>query len=391
MPEDASVYKRKGRKVWYVSYWCAKRMKRVHVATRYSLDDPTAHKNAYRFAAAKSAEAQAFRGVSKLEVWGAWVVPYLKDRYRKQEKTLKRYIGAWDWILTYLEEREIVHPEALKYDHVVNFVSWRSKQRRNCGKYVSKNTALCDVKVLGIVMREAVRRGFANSNPCLQLGIQRDPSAEKSEFSNEEITLTRNFLAEKEADLPLQDRWMTIAFEIALHHGCRLSETQIPMHFIDLVRGTLKLTAKGRNGVAKIYSNRIHPGLLPLLTQLKATGTSVTCKHPPLNSKHFWHFFKVEHPELAHLTFHGTRVTVITRLARAGVPIQQAMAYVGHSSQTVHRIYQKLKAEDLSLCTQALSYSAPAQLAAHAADVDPSLAGGTGDMPQNSYASLAKL
>jgi integrase len=47
-------------------------------------------------------------------------------------------------------------------------------------------------------------------------------------------------------------------------------------------------------------------------------------------------------------SFHCLRVTVVTRLARAGISESQAMRYVGHSSTLVHALYRKLRPEDLS-------------------------------------------
>ena len=43
--------------------------------------------------------------------------------------------------------------------------------------------------------------------------------------------------------------------------------------------------------------------------------------------------------------FSRTRVSVVTRLAEARVNEQQAMAYVGHASTTIHGVYQKVKAQ----------------------------------------------
>jgi hypothetical protein len=57
---------------------------------------------------------------------------------------------------------------------------------------------------------------------------------------------------------------------------------------------------------------------------------------------------------LRHLCFHCTRVTVITRLCRANVSESQAMRFVGHASETIHRVYQRLRAEDVSACVSAL-------------------------------------
>ena len=72
-----------------------------------------------------------------------------------------------------------------------------------------------------------------------------------------------------------------------------------------------------------------------------------------------WHRF-FRKIGLPHISFHCTRVTVITRLARAGVPEQQAMRFIGHATLEVHRIYQKLKTGDLSDCVSVLNGSCPA-------------------------------
>ncbi len=355
MPADTSVYQRTGRPCWYISYWDPATMKRKHATTRYRIDDPSSHKLALRLAMEKAQASAAFRAAAPAEVWSSWVERYLADRYRGQPKTLQRYSSAWDWWRVYLQELKLDHPAAVRYKHVLGFIDWRSRQRRHCGKLVTRNTALTDLKVFGLIFREAVRRGFAPTNVVERLGLRRDPPAEKPEITDAEANLIRQLLVAREGGLPLQDRWMTITFEIALHHGCRLSETQVPMSAIDLQRGTIRFSAKGKNGVAKVYSNQIHPAIRPLLEKLKETGASITCRHPQMASKE-WHLLLKGHPDLKHLCFHSTRVTVITRLARAGVPIQQAMAYVGHASQTVHRIYTRLKAEDLTLCSAALAY-----------------------------------
>jgi integrase len=59
----------------------------------------------------------------------------------------------------------------------------------------------------------------------------------------------------------------------------------------------------------------------------------------------------------ANLSFHCTRVTCVTRLARAGVDLRIAMDYIGHSSTLVHRIYQRLKPADHGAAIRALASS----------------------------------
>lgn len=355
---DTSVYPRKGSPKWYVSYWCVKKMKRIHEATPWRIDDPAGRKHALRFAAAKSEEAAAMRGNAKHETWGAWVEKFLSDRFRQQRKTLTRYLNAWDWIRVYLDEKKLPLPAGVDYNHVIKYLDWRTSKKRHCGKMITRNTALTEVKVWGGIMGEAMRRGFATSNPCLRLGLRRDPPREKPEMSNEEVAVIRAELKKREGALPITEQWMTVSFELALHHGCRLSATQIPFSAISLEQSRLTLHEKGKNGQPKIFTVGIHDGVRGLLLRLREAGATVTCRMPAMPSK-VWHDF-FRGLQLGHLCFHCTRVTVITRMARGGVPIQQAMAYVGHASESVHRIYQRLKPEDLALCRQALNFGSTA-------------------------------
>lgn len=360
-----------------MSYICPKSGKRLCKATRWRIDDPAGYKHALKFAADRSKDSRAMRASAKKEGWIMWVTDYLSERYRKKPKTLTRYLNAWDWLRVYLEEKGIHHPEALDYVAARQYIPWRTQLRRHCGKVITFNTAMTELKIMGVIMGEALRRGYCGTNPCLRMGLKREDPAEKPEMTDEEIALIRQLVAEKESELKLPDRWMTTSFEIAIHHGCRLSETSMAMSAVDLVRQTLRFNAKG----GKVFTVRIHPGLLPHIQALKKAGATHTCRLPQMASKE-WHTLLKGRDELTHLCFHCTRVTVITRLARAGVPIQQAMAYVGHSSQAVHRIYQRLKADDLSLCTQALAFGMPAQ-GQHNAGHSSALAGGTGEKPQS--------
>ena len=50
---------------------------------------------------------------------------------------------------------------------------------------------------------------------------------------------------------------------------------------------------------------------------------------------------------MPHLCFHSTRVTVVTRLAREHHPIYETKAYVGHASDTIHAVYQRLSPPDV--------------------------------------------
>jgi integrase len=92
-----------------------------------------------------------------------------------------------------------------------------------------------------------------------------------------------------------------------------------------------------------------------LIDELKKQKATHTCILPKMAAKE-WHFFFKE-VGLPHLSFHSTRVTVVTKMARAGINQQQAMRYVGHASETVHRVYQRLTALDVAGVTQAVQYA----------------------------------
>jgi integrase len=350
----ASVFQRKQSPRWSVVYWCPVAQKRQYKTTPFLVTDPNGRRKAQALANEKSKDAQADKDVGGADRWENWVEAYLNDRFKNQQKTLRRYIYAWakQWAV-FLLESKIRVPRGLDYNAVLKFIAWRTAQTKpSSGKRVSKNTALCDTKVMSIVMREAMRRGFAETNHCEKLGIQKDPAKQKPEISDEELVKIIRELATR-------PEWMRVAFEIALYQGCRLSETSLPLDRVDLNRRTITFSAKGRGGGEKhVFTTKLHPALVSLMTRLKKSGATLTCVLPVMAAKEFHNFFR--EVELPHLCFHCTRVTVITRMARAGVPISQAMSFVGHASETIHRIYQRLAAADLSRAVDAISYGGSA-------------------------------
>lgn len=310
------------------------------------LSDPQGKRKARDYATARHAEGTLARSTTPMERWETWVEPWLREAYRRRTRTLDRYLGAWKFLRHFLAEQKVPLPRLLSYAHVLAFVEWRQQQEKRSGRRPSRNTALLDVRVLSQVMREAIRRGFASINHAANIGLSRDDSREKPEILDDELATIRAALT-----APERPAWMRIAFEVALHQGCRLRETAVDFRDIDLARDMITFRAKG----GKVFGTRLHPGLKPLLVQMKADGALRTCTLPALPSKHWWEFFRKV--GLSHLCFHCTRVTCVTRMARAGVPIQQAMAYVGHASELIHRVYQRLKPQDLSACVAALQFA----------------------------------
>ncbi len=363
--QGISVYERAGRPCWYVAFDSPESGKRVNLSSGFRVDDPRGKLRAYAYAREKSMSGIAHTDRNEHDAWDNWVESWLRERFRNQQNTLTKYVFGWKQWRLFLHERKVLLPRLLNYQLIVDFVHWRESQvKKQSGRKVSRNTALLDVRVMSRIMREAVRRGFAQGNPCYKLGddIPRDAPKEKPEYTDEQIALVRAEL-QRRATIGRPSEWMHIAFEIALHQGCRLSATQIPMDRIDLEHNTIRFHEKGARGRPTIFTVPIHPALRPLLVRLKREGRKTTCQLPRFASRNFSRVMQAI--GLPH-TFHSTRVSVVTRGARAGVPEQKMMAYVHHGSWLVHRTYTKLRPPDVAGVADALalpdavSSSAPA-------------------------------
>jgi hypothetical protein len=95
---------------------------------------------------------------------------------------------------------------------------------------------------------------------------------------------------------------------------------------------------------AKAFTQPIAPALAPTLKKIVAlrTAQSATtlCEVPPFASLK-WRVY-LDGFGYKGISHHCLRVSWISRAAKAGVPISQTMRFVNHSSQTIHRLYQKL-------------------------------------------------
>jgi integrase len=360
--QGISVYERKGRLTYHVAYNSAATGKRVSENTGFLISDSRGKLKAYAYARDKSHSGTATTANDK-ERYDVWAEAWLRTRYRTQQKTLTSYLGGWKQVSLFLRENNVPIPRLLAYQHVIDFVHWREAQvKKQSGRKVSRNTALHNVKVLSRVQREAIKRGYAQGNPCLSLGddVPRDPVPEKPEFTDEQISAVRAELARRQGVGRPSD-WMQIAFEIALHQGCRLSATQIPMERIDFARWTITFHEKGRKGQPAVFTVPVHPGLRPLLLRLRAEKRKVTCELPRFAPRNFG---RVMHAMGLPHTFHCTRVSVITRMARNNVTPQKAMGYVHHANWAIHKIYTRLKPTDVEGVPEALALPPPVALVA---------------------------
>ena len=330
----ASLIRRKNSPFWSVQFRVASgKWKRV--ATKFRVGIGTDTRKARELAANYSAKEAQIAPANNKEHWGEWVREWLAG-LKLTPTTVDRYQAIWETVMEFLTAKEIPAPRYVTYATCMDYLTWRKTHIGHRRKPACHNTAILELKVLGFVMGEAVRRGFATKNPRREMRIGREKPREKPEFTDEQIAKIR-------AALKSEPEWMGDAFELAIHHGCRLSECRVPMGDVDLVRGVIHFRqTKGD----KPFSVPIHPGVLPLLERKAATGAAFVADVPKNDSKRFHKLFR--RLKLKGACFHSTRVTVVSRMARSeAIKPEVAMRYVNHSSELVHRIYQRLSSDDL--------------------------------------------
>jgi integrase len=228
----------------------------------------------------------------------------------------------------------------------LEYLEWRTSFKRKTGKIAGRNTAILEIKVLAMIMGEAVRLGYADSNPLVSLNLRRSKPAKKPELTDKEIGEIRKSLIN-------QPEWMQVAFEIALHTGCRLGETRLPLKCIDFVENKITFPSP-KGGEDRAFSIPMLSALRPLLLRLSKTGREFTLEFPFQPSRQWNIFF--HRIKKIHLCFHCLRVTYINRLRRSGVPREAAMRLVNHSSELVHKIYQRERVEDVAQWRDAVKF-----------------------------------
>lgn len=296
-------------------------------------EDPDAQRKCAMAVAQAELEEAAMlpAGPDKVRGWG-WVPRFIESHYTNA-KSKQRALNAWAPVLAFLEWRKIAEAAMVTYAHGHEYVAWRQSPPKECRlKPRAKNTALTELKLFGVALQHGVKLGLLLANPIYRLGIRRDAPKEKAAITPEERQRI-------EAALANEKPWMADAWAVAWRQGCRLGQVGTPLKDIDLAAGTIKLPRQK----GKAHVQPLHPDLVPLVRRRLAEGAERLVDLPRVPSVAFWKFFR--RIELPHLCFHSTRVSVVTRLAEAGVNEQQAMAYVGHASTTIHGVYQKVKAQ----------------------------------------------
>ena len=287
-------------------------------------------------------EAQLLNAAPKqtAQSWN-WVANYIRQRYAAKERTRAIYSIRWDALLGYMIAANIPGPGALDRPAVFAYIDWRRNQTKEKSKrHPGLNTALDEVKLLGLIMDEAITRGLALSNPARKLGIEREETELKPEFTDTEIRAIYTALR-------ACPTWMQRSFHIALQTGLRFSDTAIERPRVSLTNNHIVIE-KPKGGRKRAFGIEIYPEIADMIRDFMSGRAKRLWEMPEkergLNGLIWRRFF--DDLGFHHLCFHCTRVTFITRGARAGVPEAAMMQMVNHASKEVHRIYQRLAAPD---------------------------------------------
>jgi len=340
----AYLYHKKRSPYWYVQYVDSER-KKHDKSTGLRKDDPNDTIKAKILRA--ELEAKEFRGAPVVNgaAWDSWV-PKFFARHCQSEKTLERYEDCWKWLALWLQRERIHTPRQITYRLGIEYVEWRIFFKKRTGKTVGRNTAILELKILSLIMGEAVRMGYADANPLTSIKIRRDKPAKKPELTDEDIAEIRQALLD-------EPEWMHVSFEISLNTGCRLRETRIPLDCVDLRENKITFPHP-KGGEDRAFSIPTPTAIRPLLERLAKQKLDYTLDFPFQPSRQWQLFFiKVKKP---HLCFHCLRVTYVNRLRRAGVPREISMRLVNHASDLIHQIYQREKVEDLLQWRDAVTF-----------------------------------
>lgn len=280
-----------------------------------------------------SAEEQMQQDEECSALFDEWVLSWLDYQYTNPN-TLTRYKNAWTHISSFLKKRGIQHPNEVSYQMCHEYMRVRSE-------HCTWNTALTELRVLGAIEQEAVRRGYIPANPCSRLRLGRRNTKEKREITNEEMEYI-------ESQIHLAPEWMQKAWLVGRKQGCRLSEVKVKMSDVHEDQGIILFHVKG----GKIHPAPLHNDLLPTVKLCREQGREYLVDLPIYASKLIIQWLR--NIGVEDISFHCLRVTVVTQLARAGYSESQVMEYVGHCSEMVHAIYRKLKPADLKHLGDAL-------------------------------------
>jgi len=172
----ASLYKRARSPFWWIKYRHAFTGKTMRESTGYRCAIGPETRRAKELEAERTLAERATARATQSEAWAHWVPQFIAARYSQSLKTQSRFLAAWRTLLMFIAEQHIEAPRNLTREQCNAYFTWRQQADVPHGKYrAGHNTALLEIKILSLLMKEAIRRGYAKENPARDLGIKRAP------------------------------------------------------------------------------------------------------------------------------------------------------------------------------------------------------------------------
>lgn len=362
----ASLYKRPKSKFWWIKFRDPISGKVKQESTRFVIGRGDDLRRARELEAERSLAETRTRTLARGTRFEEWVAGWIELHYRNPH-TLARIQATWRSLRAYFAEKEIAAPEQLRREHCLGYLEWRQKlghANSKRARVLKRNTVILELKFLSKLMQEAVNRGYVQYNVATHLGLARERPKEKAEMTDDHVALIRAAIARRVAQAKTEPEkinadFLRVSFEIALHQGCRLNETYLNLREqVNLEHGELTLHAKGD----QIYVAQLNPHLVPFLRALIEEGRTWSYQRPRMPSLVWFDFFdrlRKKHPSLRNVSFHSTRVRVVSRLERAGAPEAAVKKVVNHASTTVHRVYRRVTKDELNPFWSALAPATP--------------------------------
>ncbi|MGA9778820.1 MAG: hypothetical protein WBS33_11180 [Verrucomicrobiia bacterium] len=278
----ASIYRKQNSPFWFIQFIDSDGTRRnKSTGLRADIPGETVKARTLR-AQLEAKELSRNAGEVNGGGWETWVPQYL-ERHCETPRTLQRYTGNWQWLAFWLQEKHYHSPRAITYRNALEYIDWRTSYKKRTGKTVGRNTAIMELKLLAMIMGEAVRLGHADANPLVSLKLRRDKVAKKPELTDTEISEIREALK-------TEPEWMQTAFDISLHTGCRLRETRLPLNCIDFAENKITFpTPKG--GEERAFSVPMPSALRPLLERIRKSKQKFTVEFPFQPSRRWQQFF----------------------------------------------------------------------------------------------------
>ncbi|MEA3212272.1 MAG: hypothetical protein QOE70_5329 [Chthoniobacter sp.] len=322
----------------------------ISKATEYRKDNIGDRRQAKLLAERLSVEERARRAATGNETWDDWVDNWMITRYgNRKTTTLGLYKRYWKYLRRWMAAEQIHAPAQVSFQTVLDYKAHREKAG------VSINSIIHELKFLGVIMNEAVRR-FGGTNPCQKFGFERVPTKGKEPWKDVEV-------AKVAAAISTQNDFIQASFILGYYQAARLRQCEVPLRDIDLKRRRItywrslsgRPLTKGDKPFTQPLAKAAIPALTDLIARRRAAGHLSLCDVPMLPSLE-WRRFLDSLGDLRHLSHHGLRTTWITHaaLSRKKISREEAKAFVNHGSTAIHEIYQRLNADDVAHVADAL-------------------------------------